>query len=493
MPYTALDQLPPDTEEQANIVKYKGKLLRVKAFAGTGKTSTLIKYALHNPQDKILYLAFNRAIRDEAARKFPRNVVCKTAHQLAYAAFGRTLAHKLRNNLRLSDIMDVIPEHNWQLAKDVQAGLQNYIISADMRVLESHLPGTAEVANHARRRVMYNAQVLDLVQMAWNMMVDPNHSFPSTHDAYLKAFQLSLPDLSQQYTTILLDEAQDTNPVTFHIVNQQRCTLCLTGDSHQQIYRFRGASDMMNHKALESADTLYLTNSFRFGTKVATLANMLLMLKGEKVPVVGLGGEDHLFDKLPHDAGHRAIISRTVNGVIASALEAAKQGLPTYWVGGIDAYPLNDLVDLYWFSVGRKEHINNRNITANCQDYDEYQEMAKSVKDPEMLRGMSILRKNKNIPDIMDALRSSAVANEAEAVVTVCTAHRAKGLEFSNVELNDDFPDVLDPELEHAARQDEINLLYVACTRAQQALALNNSMKRVISFAQMKAQQKESA
>ncbi len=66
-----MKQLPPDTPEQSLITQYKGPRLVVKAYAGTGKTTTLVKYAHNNIDSRILYLAYNRAIRDEAREKFP--------------------------------------------------------------------------------------------------------------------------------------------------------------------------------------------------------------------------------------------------------------------------------------------------------------------------------------------------------------------------------------------------------------------------------------
>ncbi|EPL1091298.1 3'-5' exonuclease, partial [Escherichia coli] len=62
------------------------------------------------------------------------------------------------------------------------------------------------------------------------------------------------------------------------------------------------------------------------------------------------------------------------------------------------------------------------------------------------------------------------------------TAHRCKGLEWDFVQLYDDFPDVLDPELDPMARDDEINLLYVASTRAMRILALNSAVEMVIRY-----------
>lgn len=52
--------LPPDTPEQALITQYKGSLLVVRAYAGTGKTTTLVKYAHNNLNSRILYIAYNR-------------------------------------------------------------------------------------------------------------------------------------------------------------------------------------------------------------------------------------------------------------------------------------------------------------------------------------------------------------------------------------------------------------------------------------------------
>ncbi len=54
------------------------------AFAGSGKTTTLLRLAEKNPGLDFLFIVYNRAVSDEAGRKFPSNVKCKTVHQLAY-------------------------------------------------------------------------------------------------------------------------------------------------------------------------------------------------------------------------------------------------------------------------------------------------------------------------------------------------------------------------------------------------------------------------
>jgi hypothetical protein len=53
------------TREQTAIVSSAGNI-KINAVAGSGKTTTLIEYARVRPGEKILYLAFNRAVKLEA-------------------------------------------------------------------------------------------------------------------------------------------------------------------------------------------------------------------------------------------------------------------------------------------------------------------------------------------------------------------------------------------------------------------------------------------
>ncbi|MEO5562434.1 MAG: UvrD-helicase domain-containing protein, partial [Chitinophagaceae bacterium] len=80
------------TEEQMAITNSTGHI-RINAVAGSGKTTTIIEYAATRPKgSKILYLAFNKSVKLEAARKFEarglHNVKVETAHSLAYKYVG---------------------------------------------------------------------------------------------------------------------------------------------------------------------------------------------------------------------------------------------------------------------------------------------------------------------------------------------------------------------------------------------------------------------
>jgi len=73
------------TEEQQAILDVDGRVLLINARAGTGKTTTLQMIASAHPDQKILYLVFNRKAKEEAEAKFPKNVEMRTVYSLAFA------------------------------------------------------------------------------------------------------------------------------------------------------------------------------------------------------------------------------------------------------------------------------------------------------------------------------------------------------------------------------------------------------------------------
>src|SRR6266516_5594483 len=77
----------PTSEQQAIIDAYRsGHDLVIEAGAGTGKTTTLKLLATNVPDRSGCYIAYNKAIADEARRSFPPNIECRTAHSYAFRA-----------------------------------------------------------------------------------------------------------------------------------------------------------------------------------------------------------------------------------------------------------------------------------------------------------------------------------------------------------------------------------------------------------------------
>lgn len=89
-----LNLIPTDEQTAAADAFQAGDHLALQAGAGTGKTSTLA-FLAHHTRRRGRYLAYNKAIAQDAAARFPSTVTCKTAHALAYAATGHHYARRL--------------------------------------------------------------------------------------------------------------------------------------------------------------------------------------------------------------------------------------------------------------------------------------------------------------------------------------------------------------------------------------------------------------
>lgn len=206
------------TEEQLPAIHSPASKVRLIAFAGTGKTTTLVGYAKAHAQDRILYLVFNKSVEVEAKKRFPAsNVTCKTSHGLAYPSHGARYQRKLAN-LRLMDISRALDSQHWETIRAVQETLNNFLASADDAVAIYHCPARLLVSERHRRAAEPIAALADRV---WAMMLDEASSVPMSYDGFLKAWAISRPNLSRRFDTILVDEAQDLNPLLASVIAQQ--------------------------------------------------------------------------------------------------------------------------------------------------------------------------------------------------------------------------------------------------------------------------------
>src|SRR6185312_3463712 len=122
---------------------------------------------------------------------------------------------------------------------------------------------------------------------------------------------------------LLLDEAQDTNPVVEQVFTAQRghAQLVMVGDSAQAIYGWRGARDVMTGF---DGRQLALSHSFRFGPAIAGEANRWLTIADAPIR---LTGSPHVSSRLqPLPGTPDAILCRTNGGAIAEILTLLADG-----------------------------------------------------------------------------------------------------------------------------------------------------------------------
>jgi F-box protein 18 (helicase) len=307
------------THEQLAVVTSEvrdDEVMLVRAFAGTGKTTTLLEYVRRRPDKRFAYLTFNRAVMEEAKSKFPANTKALSFHGLAYRKFGFLFQGKFhRGALRAHHVHEAtgLPQSDERNILAIRT-LEAFLISPDPEVSEAHVPPRRDLdrtydSGAVKKRLAEEARrsggevptpARDLVSLAtklWTSMKDKTCLKSKMTDAgYLKLYQLSRPKLHLDFEVLMLDEAQDAAPVMADIVLQQTgCAKILVGDPHQEIYSFMGARDAMR-AAVARVDKSKVTErrlsrSFRFGREIAAVANSLLRLKGETAPVLGAARE----------------------------------------------------------------------------------------------------------------------------------------------------------------------------------------------------------
>jgi F-box protein 18 (helicase) len=456
------------SDQQNTIIHSPAKIIVANAFAGTGKTTTAIGYTDHRPHAKILYIAYNKAIQEEASRRFGRNVTCRTAHSLAYAACGRQFGDRIARPWRSLTLHKELGTKNLRQAVAIQGVLNGFFNSADAKIELHH---GLEVGKDLLLQEYEVAEAVHMARIAWTRMCNPTDSISVPDDAYLKIWALSRPRLD--YEHIIFDECQDANPVLAQVVSaQQHAHLLYIGDRHQSIYGFRGAFNAMDAFD-DRAQHLHLSQTWRFGPRIAAVANSLLHeFKGEQVAIEGLGR-----DAAYVSGSCVTKLSRTNAQLFKEAAHC--RGVGVHWVGGASKYQLERMVDAYQLKRGHHNEINDV-FLRNFRSWSELESYADVAKDNEARVLVSVIDEfGSEVPELVAQIRQHEERDPQNARLVLTTAHKSKGLDWDYVEIADDFEVLAEAEAELAVDpqasidEQEINLLYVAVTRAKKECFLN--------------------
>lgn len=475
--------IPTEEQKQAIDAFNSGQNLRINAFAGSGKTTTLQLIAEQTPR-RGLYLAFNKSIATDAAKRFPGNVNCSTVHSLAFRStpgdFKR--GQKMTGRLNPNALVKSLELRGWRsdevrLTPRSQASL---VLNTVRRFMQSDRLELSieDIATPGKLSALKPDQLGDLstvtlrlANQLWSRMSDPQDPTPLGHDGYLKRWALGKPSLAADF--ILLDEAQDTNPVVLGVLREQDCQVIYVGDKHQQIYEWRGAVNAM--ELIETPRQTSLTKSFRFGPEIAAAASKILTRLGEESEIEG---NPALRSYLSAE-GCRAILARTNASVISTVIEKLSQDYTVHVVGGVV-----EIVRMLQ-AVGELKQGNPSDLPDffGFSNWAEVVEFAKSEDGKELATFVNLVEQFGERRLI--ATLKNTVDNEQEADVVVSTAHKAKGREWNTVELVDDFlisrsnengEDDYDPA--------ELRLFYVAMTRCKEAVNISPSVLREFGIAQ---------
>jgi superfamily I DNA/RNA helicase len=460
----------------------------VIAFAGAGKTTTLKSVAEAIPM-KGCYLAFNKAIAEEAMRKFVRTKCsASTMHSLAFSVV-RDITHKPAN-LNARDVRDsgllrrfnpprVKGWSDYRIGSAICRTLAVYCNSADADVTLDHAK-EALISSVGDPDLIHSDERAATAQHAIDQLVGPLAEMTQayfdaclgdgrlSHDIYLKLLDLD-SSLSAQafrgFKYLMVDEAQDINPVQRAILVKSGLPLIAVGDPYQQIYSWRGAENAL---ASFEGEKFYLTQSFRFGEDIAEQARRILSSRPDGGPEQQLIGAGR---GIPanYKGAKVAMICRTNIGMIDEALRLMNTGKRVH-VDNVEGL-VSDVRSAQALFCEEHSKVTSQEI----RQFDSWHEMvAEAEESGGALARLVQLVEDNRVGEVESLLHRQVKTETSEFMV--CTAHRSKGLEFPAVALGRDWKDIdsLQRRFEVTKREsaksntqalEEWNALYVAATR----------------------------
>lgn len=257
------------SEEQLEAVLSESPGLRVSACPGSGKTTVLVERSarmLHAgiKPESLLAITFT----NKAAAEMKTRLVAKVGEKAKKVRFGTI------NSVCLEIIRRITGSN------PRQASAQEMDLAIQTAAQENNIQ-VRDASSRITRAKAKGDISSDPVAMTYQVLLD-QQSLIDFDDQLIKALQL-LRSTNWGHTFpwrhILVDEAQDLNPVQADIVTAlaslEGATLFMVGDPDQAVYGFRGADPELFIKRFQSLDLLRLSYNFRSGSALVGRAALL--------------------------------------------------------------------------------------------------------------------------------------------------------------------------------------------------------------------------
>ena len=465
--------------------------LVILARAGTGKTTTMIeaiiRFCAENEGDSVLMCAFNKRNADELGEKLAaadldwRTAQAKTLNGVGYSACKR----------KFPDI-DVDPRKGRDIArKQVEMWLdkQPDIVQRTVKINDV-APAVQRVASIAKitltdpEEFKFMRSILlryfgsidtcsdeDVVRMAKTAM-----EIAAEQTDYVDFDdQLWFPHIFNLWPwrqdLVIVDEAQDMNASQLALARKsvkKYGRLIAIGDDKQAIYGWRGADSEFMLRMIQhlNAETLSLPRTYRCGKVIVGLVKELVPdFEADESNSDGII-RNCFYDEMVDECGPGDfVLSRTNAPLLGLCFQLLAEKKPVIiqgrdicerLVGMLERSKTETRVELLaWLS---RYHIKE---AAKLEEEDA-EELLAQLSD--QCACMRVLAQNREtVPEmIVDLRKMFGDDPSADAVVTLSTVHRAKGLERDRVW-------ILEDTFKRGGDQED-NVKYVAYTRAKNEL-----------------------
>jgi len=484
-------------------VEHRRESLLIEAVAGAGKTTTIVEAIRHVPRiQSVVFLAFNKSIADELRRRVTQpNAKCMTLHSAGFNAWRQHLgwdAHNLEvDSRKTSKIMDEILEDQERWAFGGEMGRLIGIAKAagivprgDAGKLHGLLPDDTAIWQdlvefYGLDEDKWDENGIDIARKVLTRSIDKAIDVIDYDD------MLYMPVIAgstfEKYDVVFLDEAQDVSGIQVEMVDRmiqrEESRVIAVGDRHQAIYGFRGAlgNSMDSIKERFHCEELPLSVSYRCPVVVVEHAKQWVpQIESWSDAVIGDVATPESWNVKDFRAGD-AILCRVTRPVVELAFRLIRNRVPAKVLGRdigqglaklIDKMKAMDTVDLDQKLLRFRE----REVARAKGD------LSKIATVDDKLDTLHVFMDELGVDATIQSLKSSIESlfgenQDGAQMVTLSTVHKAKGLEWPRVF-------VLDADLYMPSgwakqpwqRQQEMNLCYVAATRAKKELVYISSI-----------------
>lgn len=463
------------TTQQQDIVDHiqnNDGLTLVNAVAGAGKTTLLVAIAKALQAKNGLYLAYNKAIALEAKKKFPKTVHCCTTHSLAYGP----VVGKQKRKPSFFNYRDITELRSYEDKMDFIEAFKQFCLSKHTSFLDFIVD--EEYPEHYG---LLGNKYLELME---------KFEIDYTHEFYLKYFHILLSNNMLEYDEfdiIMLDEAGDVNEVTLEIFKLLPAKKkVMVGDPYQNIYSFNHTINCFKVMA-DQGTTLPMSQSFRVADHIAERIEKFGRKYIDKnMRFEGIPLKDTIIES-------RAYIARTNTSLIAKMMELNELGVPyglTRKASQIFELPLMIC------SLKPRGFISKPDYKHLQDDVDHYYKHMGELR--ETYPSLYSYLRNQHLEDTTLVNAIKLVSRHGSASIVACfneakkhekanqsymlgTAHSMKGLEADEVTIAPDMNEAIIDTMLHKnelkdgqelpeAEMTELNLYYVACSRAKKSL-----------------------
>jgi superfamily I DNA/RNA helicase len=249
----------PEQERIFLFVKKRPENVLIKAYAGAGKTTTIVEAVKLLPKDKnIMFLAFNKHIQEELKTKLPEYVRCYTTYGLGTSAIKRKYGDKIQFDEFKIDKIILKKSKNWGLDEEFknEETISQYLDSIKklvnlcrltLTLKPEFIPYVAERYDISYSKPKDVKRVLKVLDEA----TTDRKFFDYTDMIYLPAVDNGIWMFPQDY--VFVDEVQDLNRCQIRIIEKilkrdkvsGKITgrLITVGDFFQGIYGFNAADE----------------------------------------------------------------------------------------------------------------------------------------------------------------------------------------------------------------------------------------------------------